>query len=489
MYYGYNWEEPRLAFAGEISFLEAAIARVENLPHPQIEVRVYHQSAASRPTPVYLPLYNEVEPCDPSPFQKITYELSEEERKTYDEYVQLNKDVESTNDVVSAMMSALRTDFRTIEPEFRGLIDSLNLWVTLIKIDLDALAGWRDQAQVTAWLSSVATSLTSHQELKASIDTVAKVVKETRADLDALIQLSTLKGRIAGQDAEAAMSIILGELKLLQQPLRALNPEVWNSRLDRIRKALAEVTRLGDQIPPALTAAPSPVADLQKLQATLDQTPGHLATVTERVRSVLSRVLHVGFFKSFADRPLPRGQRRLDIHKNLDTEFDLQSLCEARRPGDRISVEYHFYMGDEDLSCGWRDQFEIRVLGFHNSYVASTGFVRRDVSRTWKPTAMVNWILKYHSWPGRRSIWDYFPGSLVNNGVFSGIGVSTMLLDFTEENDIETGVAITQSFFGDVFLAGYGWNLQMDDHKGFWFLSLRVFSSSSEKKAGYPPGR
>jgi hypothetical protein len=83
--------------------------------------------------------------------------------------------------------------------------------------------------------------------------------------------------------------------------------------------------------------------------------------------------------------------------------------------------------------------------------------------------------MQYRNWPGRK--WGFLE-TLTNSWLLSGIGVTTVALDFSESQDVELGLAPTLSMLDNRILAGYGWNLQAEDNRGFWFFSIRLFSRS-----------
>jgi hypothetical protein len=173
----------------------------------------------------------------------------------------------------------------------------------------------------------------------------------------------------------------------------------------------------------------------------------------------------------FANLPVPEGQRRLALVEDLNTTIDLQTLPSARHPDDRIEVRYTVYERDQNI-IRWQDEFELQSYGATGRAMASLSFAQRDGGSTWQPLPTLNWIVRYRRWPGddnsglRRPLLSHV-----------GAGFSTMSLDFGDDDNVELGVAITVSLFNDWMLAGRGWNLQVNDRRGFWFFALRLFSA------------
>jgi hypothetical protein len=129
----------------------------------------------------------------------------------------------------------------------------------------------------------------------------------------------------------------------------------------------------------------------------------------------------------------------------------------------------------------------LKIFGASTRYFASTGFVRQMNVDRYEPSAMISYTFKYRPWAGGRRHWyGWIPGILAGNFIFSGIGVSALTLDFSDADEIETGLAVTQAMFDDHLLIGYGYNPMVDHNREFWFVSLRLFGSSQKRDQSEP---
>jgi len=181
-----------------------------------------------------------------------------------------------------------------------------------------------------------------------------------------------------------------------------------------------------------------------------------------------------------AQQPLrvPETPIRRSTERPPDTHFDLLSAG-VPQPGDRVDVQVSVFRGatedgklkDSPAIISWIDSFEIGSFGIQDTIVSSLAFAQQEAVDDWKPAATVSWILSSRRWPqsdaaSRLRINRFRP--------LSGIGISASALDFVEDTDIEIGFAPTVSFLNDFLLFGYGWNLQAEEERGYWFLSVRI---------------
>jgi hypothetical protein len=169
--------------------------------------------------------------------------------------------------------------------------------------------------------------------------------------------------------------------------------------------------------------------------------------------------------------PVPEGQKRIEVEQNASTSFNLQTIAGARSPGDNVRLAYAFYQGDQSVaSTAWTDVFDLRVYGWQDKAIASLALIRRLSEDKFKPTAAMSWLLTSKPWP--RSADD----TKRRLAILSGIGLTTMALDFDSSETVEVGIAPTISFFNDALLLGYGWNLQTKKDRTYAFFSFRLLS-------------
>jgi len=144
---------------------------------------------------------------------------------------------------------------------------------------------------------------------------------------------------------------------------------------------------------------------------------------------------------------------------SLDTKIELKNTGVARHPGDLLVVDVTVMSKEPNseekkvLARG-RQSFRMETYGMYLEtrgallLVEPQSQIQRNVS--YQPTVGLGYHWKYGMKNNR--FW--------NHDLSLGLGFSVALLDFTDDQPIEIGLALSATFFRDMLWVGYGRNLQ-----------------------------
>ncbi len=270
------------------------------------------------------------------------------------------------------------------------------------------------------------------QQLLASLDALElDALHETPEDAQLLIKLignvnTQISGAIAG--------------------LRTLG-----TRLDGFT---GEITTALQDLPGTIEAGA--LAQLNQSMATFKANADVSAVVTAfgQVRSAFGLVAEIAGDVLDAAAEIPRDA----LTQDLDTRLDLLTAGE-RHSGELIILEAELSKGEgDDRTVVARNFQRIRVRKFGLSVGPRGTLLFTDpkeealADQDWEPSPAVAFMAHY----GKR-------GSRAWNDVFDpGIGIALTMLDHTDEDDVEVGLAATVSLFRSLIWVGYGRNLQAE---------------------------
>lgn len=162
--------------------------------------------------------------------------------------------------------------------------------------------------------------------------------------------------------------------------------------------------------------------------------------------------------------------------EDLDTKIDLRSSGVARHPGDMLVVDVSVMetdpsSGEKKTVSKGRQVFRLETYGF---YLETRGALllvdpRSPIQRkvSYQPTIGLAYHWKY----GMRN------NPFWNHDMSFGLGFSLAMLDFSDSQPIEIGLAVSATFFRDILWIGYGRNLQAKANYFYIGLNLTEFFS------------
>jgi len=498
LFFGYDWDALHAAYAAEIHYVEGKLgANAENIG---LMIRIVgHRVARNGATvAIHLPGYNEVEIGPVEHYRKVRFEVPPEQAELLAKYEELAQKTEEAASFGEAFVAMLRADFEVRRPEVEALLESARGAADDVVSSAEGLKKWADPTTRAAWVATVRADLEQTDQGKKVLEaweSVETVIQESRDDLAALREYANLSARIRGADAEKAMSRILELLRgfsavaqgsTSSPGFRALVPETWGARFDRLRAFLEAVEQLAAPLKARLEAEDGPFGDLERLRESIENAVAELETVSSSAREWFLGLFRAPPILEAADFPEPKGQKALKLGtEDPSTSFDLRTIKEGRAPDDEIWLKYEFLRGEEEIgNATWTDKFRIRVFGWQDRYVAGLAFTKQHSTDTWEPTATLSWLLFRRGWPKAED--DLGLRGLGGFDGFSGFGLSTMPLDYDEGQSVEVGIGPAVSFINHRILLGYGWNLQVETNRELVFFSIRIFQSAGPLKEVSP---
>jgi len=466
-----DWPKLREIITRELTAAQTAYQASEPNIGVSVEIQGHLVPRSGDPYAIPLPGYNSVQPGPVSRYEKVRAEIPTDQRKLYDQYVELAKKTQEAKGTGDALLVALRSDFAA--SPFKAQLEKIETDAQNVKKLVEAI----DAKSIESWLKSLAQKQAADNPAdKKLVDDVTDLVaqvKKVRLTFTGLANVAAFQAQVRNSpDPVAALQQIMSQFKAARGVPQELNDirANWTQVVADFQNVTTDLKSVSGALKSALTANDSPLAPLLAPGAGLDQVKEDVLRFVDMVESYLdaeTTAIAVG------NLPVPAGQKRIDVmSKNTSTSFDLTTVPGTRSPGDNVRLGYAFYAGDKQLtSPAWTDIFDIRVYGLQDKVVASLAMIRQISEEKFKPTAAMSWLLTYNNWPKTA---DDKPRS--RNTLFSGVGLTTMALDFDPNETVEIGVAPTLSFISDRILIGYGWNLQVNKKRTYAFFSIHLLS-------------
>ena len=488
----YDWDALRVLLAREIQLTQSAVDSTLAGEGYQVEIRAHLMNRDGAASPIFLRGYNEVATGPETRFERFQTVLAPEQAELYREAQSLEQTVGNAKSVGEAFRRSLELEFSSARAALEALFADAAATATRLEGDVRRLQRWGDTATFNNWVASVNPQLdaaTGGDAVRQSVSPVAAALTDARQDLETLRQFADLKDDLRGVGADVAMTRILARVKTIQStiedparsPLRALQPEVWRSRVETVRTFFQTMDALPQGTENRLAQDPAgPVGDLKTLLGTLDAVVTELQDAAPRAVAVLGRLAGLPVASAAADLPEPTGQRRLGVATEIGTEIALRTIQSPRDEHDQVVVDYRFFRQNQPAAGAWSDHLQLEVYGWRSRVLAGLAFTVREHTRVWQPGAAVSWIISHRSRPGSGETGTGDPAGL---GRF-GAGLTTINLRFEGESGIQLGVGPTLSLLGERLLLGCGWNLQAEEDQFYGFFSLRLFTVSGGTGAG-----
>ena len=479
---GYDLDALGELFAEEIRFSEKEVAdrsaelAEEGGQSVEILARLFRQDDSHQG--VLLPGHNEEDAGSEIRYKKIDFEWSEEEQELYAGYEALAEEVKKAKGTGDKLLKILEVSLEAEIAPLKEAAGAAKAAATEAEQQVRTLLDWADADRLRTWVSEDAVAqILSNSAVNPSWVKFEEAIMATRQDFEFLRSFGDLEASIGRLSPPDALRSILAVLTRDQNSpgARILRPQVWKARLatgEEFIRALGQANLLE-----SLRQIDGPVRAWFDAKDGLQTVADSLEGVSEEARRLFARLKGGGAAPLAADLRLPKGQKRRPLSDDLDSEFNLRTIKGEREPGDRVELQFKFYDGEEQIiGGGWTDRFDIRVFGWQGKSLAALAFTRRvdpAAGEDWEPTAVASALVHFRKWPGAKDT-----GLKGGNGHMFGFGLSTMPLDFDEQESVELGVAGTISLFNDWVQIGYGTNLQVSDNGEFYFFSIRVFQLS-----------
>lgn len=519
--FGVNWNALRIVIQNEINHLEDELIEHITDVEMKIQLRAYLEPKGGKPRPIHLPKYNEVEDCVARRVDKVRFALNESDKKMLEDFKKLAIKMESAKSLGQAFLNQLEAEYNSFKSRLIDQIKNLDIYVNNLKPVIDYYKIWSKQENITNWINLLKDELTIEVQtvFSTKVDSLKNLFLEVNKDYEAFLEFINIPKRLQGQTAENALAIIFDAVTQIRKlynndesGLQFLNVEKWNARFEEIKtiadelaqelNSLATSDEIKDLVLRGKGDIASPFRDLDTAVSAIKSFPAALQKFGDDLLQWIGKIAF-GYEsnKAASEYEIPQGQKRLDLHGNVDTEFNLQTICGDRNTGDGILVIFEFFQGESETPFKmWSDEFVIKSFGFNANPFPHVAFVYRlndegidsdnipvvggkpaftaeevinlnNGLGTYKPHAAVTWTGKVNPYPGEgdTGLEDPWYSNV-------GFGFSTINLDFSNDETIELGLSLTLTLWGDRIIAGYGYNLNVDKNNKFWFFSFRVES-------------
>jgi hypothetical protein len=468
---GIRWNEIRRVLGDEIRLLSAVMDTLTPAPTAGLQVRAYYRGpSAGPPLPMPLAGYNDEELGERVAVDKVVLEVDEKERQLYEEYRRLAEEIGSRSSAAEALRAALEVQFRRQRAELEALARAASTLAGATVDDLEALATLFDPNAVSVRINALSSTMLASPEGQR----VEEILEQLRdpdgwvMDLGLVRDLAALSRSLPSQTPEEALSSILGMVDRLGGLTAAsvLDSRAWEERLALVEELAEAVANLGTTFRAELVE--SFEADLTTLPSdAFTQALDDFLTAAEPVAGWIQELTSQRGDVFLGDLPEPRGQRTVSLTDEADTELDLQRLPASRRADEEVEVRFTLLRGDEVVDGGWTDRLRLESYGWNARTVASLAFIRRSGQSTYVPNPVLSWMARYRPWPGSDA-----PNLPIS------FGISSTTLDFSDSKEVELGLAATIGLLDNWILAGYGWNLQEETDRDFFFFSIRFLTGS-----------
>lgn len=481
---GYAWDQIGQSLSAEIVRLEQRLATRNPEPLLSILATAHYIDRTGGKFPLYLPGYNEERECEVSPFEKIKFAASTEEEGLYQEYqllaTRMNQ-AKNLADRAATLGSAIYPAFATYLAEMQQLRSSVGPALVV-------MSGFRDTHTRKAWFDAIKAEQVATpegQELWHAISELAAHYELVQEDIARIDTLAHLRDLLVGQNALQAMHSILRELGDVHSgnsrlPIwRLFDPaqfQLLHDKLSALQSALYAFQR---KFPDAITSSNTkPILAFQKIAfeverflASTKDIAGSAAEFIERVTTNGNIVLQIHGL------PKATGGHARTFAEDVDTYFDLRTMCHQREENAGVLVTVKFLESGDRVVATREYRFRVCIEGWQSDVYSSLAVVNRQNRERWLFNAPLTFVVKHSKWAGKRT--DVF-SFLTDNGLVSGVGFSTLQLNFDEEESIELGLGPTVSLLNDRILIGLGWNLMSPVDRRYFFLSFRVLDLSRQ---------
>lgn len=410
---------------------------------------------------IHLPGYDSLKAGVPTLINRLSFELNEQQQ------ADLAREI-AFNTALAARVSNLRQK----APEFNAIISGI---IKSMQQDLQ----------------NIRTSFSSEQLRKDFIEPVRALMQEQSVNAPIKDKLSELEKLATKVDSlhEGLVSIRIPDS--LEESILLIS-----STRETIRKLVNEVDKINlvalfdagnaSSIPAVIDNLLTQVVGLAEgpVKSALQNRLSLIQTFTTNYASPV--IAFSAQAKRLASLPLTV----IAVGTNVDvntTAFNttlndvkdtaLQIVRTGRTDGDLIQFTAQILNDKGVLISEYAQLFRTETFGLHTNVSASLFFVNRLDDKLVEGVEAVD----FAAVPGVSYLFEFTSRgrngfSRFWNAMNPGIGFTTALLTF-EGSDPELGLGIAGSMFGGVLEAGYGYNFQVDDKKGYFYIGFDIFEA------------
>lgn len=317
-------------------------------------------------------------------------------------------------------------------------------------------------------------------EAAASADGLLKTINEIRELVKSLKDLPDASGDALfamKTDLLPSIQSLVGKVTELPAQIRTVFGGA-STLLDALKKASA-VDALKEKANQLLAKLKQlSKGELETLRGELEKLPA----LSSALRLFVEELPQLATKQDFSDTSRLSPDSRLivrGIGEIVDTEINVGSLPAEHGDRLRVYVELLRAQTDEKTLVSFDQEFGLEKMGFTPKLAASVVFVDRvkepggGVPPTnYKASPAGSWTVHWRmrSEPGGSGFADFW------NVLDPGIGISVAALSF-ESNGVEVGGGGHVSLLGDLVQVGYGWNANVSQDRGYWYVGVGLLET------------
>lgn len=323
-------------------------------------------------------------------------------------------------------------------------------------------------------------------ERVAEVRAAKLVIEDTRAAIAGLLAVPTLlEGHSVTQPAQVVELFTSAQDAIgnAENAIRDIgtNLDTVITGLAAIAEGLDEASRNQESRAEAreslLAQGPNTLGALNELQSFLEQGyPRVWASIKAGVTAVINGRTELRLASELDLPPLDPNVLSRGLDQIVDADVLVGDTPADR--GDQVVVFVELVRaaegGEEEAVLWSRRKLQVVRRGLSDTVDAHLIFANRssepggDVSETnFEASPSASWTLHDRMLEDRP---DAESWASAWNTIDPGLGINVAALSF--EDSVEVGAGAHVSFFGDLVQAGYGWNLNVDDDRGYWSLGI-----------------
>ncbi|HYU26822.1 MAG TPA: hypothetical protein VEO74_16540 [Thermoanaerobaculia bacterium] len=453
----------------------------------QLRLAAARIRANAPPAPLHLPGYDTYEPLSATPIQRITFNVSSEER------ARNAADVQAT----AAIVSLVRTNFKALADAYkkeladaRARVDTaldavrqsvarngdLNVPVALLAKDLNDLAAG-------------ASEPLKSQLTKAAADTTT-LAATVQTAISALTAAQTALAAVPSKLEGSSMNVAAGRPDLVLDNVLGIAAGAQTT----VTSTVAALRGAHDDLPPQLAAVES---DLRALGA---NAPAVGSLVVARIRGDLIEAIVAPVRELDATKLILGALGNRNAASSAKTAGPVADVSAPQvttvsnpmptrleiartdpKDNDTIDLAAQVLDGANGVVYEEHRSVRVRFYGWHSGLASGLVFVRAQETalENLKPEAAAIWriVRTPRPWEDDWRHW-YFRTR-------PAVGIHLTTLHFGGDNSaVQFGLGVSAHLFDDLFQLGYGWNLGATTSRGYGYFGLGIMKLLRDALAG-----
>ncbi|MDN5202495.1 hypothetical protein QQ008_14000 [Fulvivirgaceae bacterium BMA10] len=445
-----------------------------------LRVWCIHQSINTEPQAIHLNNYDNLKAGSFNLVDKVTFSRTPEEdahlRNSiafHDDIKRLITDIGDKESELRSIFEDLWKNLKTDIRELRGLFGTDD-----IKQSLDDLSSSIAPLEATAGLNEVKANVEKLQDdlkglfdLQGSYDELLKTLSEVQ-DPDPLVLFDLLQSEINTRKQQ---------FENLKDKLKSL---VSGNRLSTIQTDIQKLRNNTDSLEQTI---PLGIVDQVRdfVDTKADAWLERFSNLDQILRKYESLYTYFGDFKSIGEKLnitqklpeetsgvpeelIPKESYQVNLTEASSTAIDIPRT--NRKEGDVFNLYVQVVRKNQPIER-YDYSFRVQKYGWYNKWAGGLSFVFGQWQDKSVPATSTSWILHNRSRPGP-------DGSVKGSGILGniidlGFGINSVIIP--NGDNVEFGLGGTLSFLKDIIQVGYGFNLQQESDRGYFFVGASLF--------------